>query len=106
MTLRQAAFLTSRVISLWFLYEAFTSLAQLPSAYVSISIARSMRGNPEWNGLSRGLFASTGATITHAILGGIVELMLGIVFYQFGPRVARFLMGAEEQALPMSDGTV
>ena len=96
MSLKQAAFLTSRVISLCFFYEAFTSFAQLPSVYVSLSMARSLRGNPEWSGLSRGLFASTGATITHAILGGSVGLALGIIFYRFGPRVTRFLTGAEE----------
>lgn len=99
MSLKQAAFLTSRVISLWFFYETFMSFAQLPSVYVSLSLARSMRGNPEWSGLSRGLFASTGATITHAVLGGIAELALGIMFYRFGPRVARFLMGAEEEVV-------
>ncbi len=53
MTARQAAFLTSRIISLWFFYKAFMSFAQLPSVYVSISMARTMRGNPEWTGLLR-----------------------------------------------------
>ena len=93
MTVKQAAFLTSRVISLWFFYEAFTGLVQIPSALFTLSILAKTNDSVYGNGFSRILATSSASTISHAILQGIVELVLGIIFYRFGPRVARFLMG-------------
>jgi hypothetical protein len=98
MSLKQAAFLTSRVISLWFFYETFTSLAQLPAALIGLSMARSMSTTPDWMRFSQSVTRSSGTMIVHAILQAIVELALGILFYRFGPRVGRFLMGDEADA--------
>src|ERR1700733_12502239 len=99
MTVKQAAFLTSRVISLWFFYGVITSMAQLPSAYFTMTASASLRDVPSWNGVSRSLAASTAAMIFHSIVQAIVELVLGTIFYRFGPRVARFLIGAEEEVV-------
>lgn len=92
MSLRQAAFLTSRVISLWFFYRALATLIEVPTAFAMMSAFSSLNKSPGFDNYSAKVFAESGALA----LQGCAEVILAIVFYRFGPRVARFLMGEED----------
>jgi hypothetical protein len=95
MTAGQAAFLTSRVISLWLAYRAFLSLLALPTGFLWYSVF------PAYE-LAMGTHSRFGSRVL--IGSGIslaqlfVEIILAIVFYRFGPRVAEFLLGEDAKA--------
>lgn len=92
MTAKQAAFLTSRVISLWFFCRALATLVEVPAAFAMMSAVSSLRNLPGFEPETAKLIASSGAIV----LEGIGEVFLAIIFYRFGPRVAQFLMGDAE----------
>jgi hypothetical protein len=93
MTTKQAAFLTSRVICLWFFYRAFSTLIQVPTTFALLSSFSSLKNMPGFDGYSAKVFAESGALA----LQGCAEAVLAIFFYRCGPWVARFLMGDEER---------
>ena len=94
MSLKQAACLTSRVISLWFFCRTIALIAEIPAMIAMMSAFYDMRKLPGFDPRSERLLASSGSMV----LQGIAELVLAIVFYRFGPRVAEFLMGHEPEA--------
>ena len=89
MSLKQAAFLTSRVISLWFFCRALAMLVEVPAVFAMMSAFASLRNMPGFEPETAKLFASSGAIVVE----GIGELFLAIIFYRFGPRVTQFLTG-------------
>ena len=101
MTVTQASFLTSRVISLCFFYEALMNLGQIPSALMTIYMLMGTNDSA-YAGALRSIARTSAAEVSHAVVQAIVDLFLGIVFYRFGLRVARFLMGGEE-LVPVTD---
>ncbi len=103
MSLKQAAFLTSRVISLWFFCRALSTLVQVPTALAMVSAFSSLNRAPGFDTYSAKVFAESGALT----LEGCAEVILAIVFYRFGPRVAQFLVGSpEEPVVPVSEKLV
>jgi hypothetical protein len=94
MTAKQAAFLTSRIISLWFFYRAFSTLVQVPAAFAMVSAFSSLKNTPGFDGYSAKLFAESGAIA----LQGCAEIILAILFYRCGPWVARFLLGEDTKS--------
>jgi hypothetical protein len=95
MTIKQAAFLISRVISLWFFYQALLALIQVPATFALMSSVASMKNMPAMDEYSYRVFAASAALA----LQGCVEVVLAIMFYRFGPWVAGFLMGAKEEVV-------
>lgn len=89
MTVKQAAFLTSRIISLWFFYEAFSALVQVPAAFAMMSSLKALKDMPTLDSYSAGVFAQSASLA----LAGCAQVVLAIVFYRFGPRVMEFLTG-------------
>ena len=102
MSAKQAAFLTSRIISLWFFYRALSTLVQIPAAFAMISAFSSLRNMPGFNTSSARLFAESGALAFQ----GCVEILLAVFFYRCGPLVLRFLLGDEEQTAVVDENGV
>ena len=89
MSAKQAAFLTSRVISLWFMYLAVVTLIQVPSNVYLASAFSGLQNLTGFTHLSSRLFA----TCVTQTLQGCGEIVLAIIFYRCGPFVLRFLLG-------------
>lgn len=92
MSAKQAAFLTSRIISLWLAYSAFLRFLALPTGYLSYYLFPAYGGTTMRFG-SRVLIGSI-----MALVQLFVEIFLAILFYRFGSRVARFLLGEDANA--------
>ncbi|MGA8939743.1 MAG: hypothetical protein WB439_11320 [Acidobacteriaceae bacterium] len=91
MSAKQAAFLTSRVISLWLLYQGLTTLIQVPTTFMLLNSLPLLKNAPGLSGMSARIIAESSALA----LRGFADLILAIFFYRFGPWVARFLLGED-----------
>lgn len=94
MTSKQAAFLTSRVVSLWFIYHAVFAVMAIPSSISNFMLASEMTNS------SLPILHFGNHLIGHAVVEilssfayAVADMLLAIIFFKFGPRVSRFLIG-------------
>ncbi|HEY5212788.1 MAG TPA: hypothetical protein VIJ38_07190 [Acidobacteriaceae bacterium] len=92
MSVKQAAFLTSRVICLFFIYQGFRALLEVPATFAMISAFSSLRNSP---GLGEYGIKMLASGVTLAVEGG-TQIILAIIFYKCGPWIIRFLTGEEQ----------
>jgi hypothetical protein len=96
MTSRQAAVIASRVLCVWFIYEAVVEAVYLPS-FIIIALEQSARLHSAVNAFGRGYPSNWDFLLNP--LGGLFHLILNIAlavfFYRGGPGLIRFLTGDE-----------
>jgi hypothetical protein len=91
MSAKQASFLVSRVISLFFIYQGFRALLEVPATFAMISAFSSMSKMSRLDEYGTKMFASAMAMA----LEGAVQIILAIIFYRCGARMVQFLTGEE-----------
>jgi hypothetical protein len=87
MSAKQSAFLVSRVICLFFIYQGFRALLEVPATFAMISAFSSLRNSPGLSEYGTKMFASS---LTLAVEGA-AQVILAIFFYRCGTRITRFL---------------
>jgi hypothetical protein len=102
MSSRQAAILASRAICVLVLFAAFADLTYLPGHIletVHYWRAISTGADPAWN---RYWFRYYALLLEANVFRLVVELFFAGLFYACGDRIARFLLGGESTASPVS----
>jgi hypothetical protein len=85
---RQAVIVASRVLCVYFLYNAMANLTYFPSRFLSVH-----HHGSAILGYDKFLFRYYLLETEGATLRLVVELLLAVVFYRCGPRICRFLSG-------------